>query len=929
MRSYQGGQKMANNDLRIKVTGEFDSSGITLGLNETANTVANTSQQVNNANSSIQNSTEALNNALSDSNQIINQAGDSLDNMRDSTASASNSQNDLASNLAISNVAFENLTEGLKEAIVMIKDYIAESINLANSLEQTKERLHNMQLSSREADDMIAKLKQTSFDTGTSVKDLSTAAEILAKAGINAGDSLDYVNTLATASGQSIEETADVFAKAMRGESEGIDKLKESFGITNEQLTTHGIKLDELGEVTIKTAREQEALANAIKEIINANYSDAIDRHGKSLQGAIEDLSSTIDRLKTTTGELIAPVLSEALNALTRLLKAFESLPEPVKNTVSSLGLLVTITTTIQTSLPIIIKAWTSLASVLELNATSATANATAQTASATATSAGGTAAAAASGGYTALAVSVGLVVAKLALLIEGFYAANIAITESKEAVKALTLADNEETEAIKRRTEALKTGKNAYSEITAEVAKAGAVLNRNTTVNDVEKMIAGGISLEKVKSAANRARLYAEELTKFASESPTQENRGRASLAREQASQLSAGAEIYAKYQEQAKKSLEESLKTSKELKKKQEEAAKMAEKKAQENLKAQKAAEMEAKKAAEIEAKNKAIAQAKAIEEHTLKSLASIEEKRKKTIEAKTKTELQAIDTAIQRMKALLRTDETILSNSKARETVEKRIRDLTEERRQKENEIAKIRKSAEQSLAEAKEKYNKERISTLEQELNNTSPGSSKYGEIKSELDKRKEQSSLYERQGIINDYNSRIQQAGSESNATILKNALKYELLAQAENRNREQSNSISKNDYFAQNDSQDKNASSVLSNSVNNIKTTFEDLRTAGSNTSKTMQELANLNLTGVISALQSLTTSAMGAAGALAQISQASKNSSNNMSFNQNISINGNMQGSDVDTEEILKRGMNKIQSSWREREKFNDIMGG
>ena len=124
---------MANNDLRIKVTGEFDSSGITLGLNETANTVANTSQQVNNANSSIQNSTEALNNALSDSNQIINQAGDSLDNMRDSTASASNSQNDLASNLAISNVAFENLTEGLKEAIVMIKDYIAESINLANS----------------------------------------------------------------------------------------------------------------------------------------------------------------------------------------------------------------------------------------------------------------------------------------------------------------------------------------------------------------------------------------------------------------------------------------------------------------------------------------------------------------------------------------------------------------------------------------------------------------------------------------------------------------------------------------------------------------------------------------------------------------------------------------------------------------------------
>ena len=90
-----------------------------------------------------------------------------------------------------------------------------------------------------------------------------------------------------------------------------------------------------------------------------------------------------------------------------------------------------------------------------------------------------------------------------------------------------------------------------------------------------------------------------------------------------------------------------------------------------------------------------------------------------------------------------------------------------------------------------------------------------------------------------------------------------------------------------------------------------------------------MQELANLNLTGVISALQSLTTSAMGAAGALAQISQASKNSSNNMSFNQNISINGNMQGSDVDTEEILKRGMNKIQSSWREREKFNDIMGG
>lgn len=917
---------MANNDLKISVRSEFDSSGISLGLSEAGNATQELANRVSDANSSILASSNDVANALDSAGNSINDACDITQQLSEANIQASNTQEDLANKIALSNATLDSITEGFQEVISAIQAYISESISLANSLEQTNERLVNMQLSATEADAMISRLKQTSINTGSSVADLASGVEILASAGIDASDSLDYVNTLATASGQSIQETARIFALALQGEAGAIGELKESFGITGAMLSEYGVKLDDMGQATVSNASQQKILSDALKAVINSKYGDAIERHGKSLQGAIEDLSSTIDRLKTTTGELIAPILSQALNALTRLLKAFEALPEPVKNTVTSLGLLTTITTTINASLPVLLKSWQALSGILDINTASATANATAQTASATATTAGGASATVASVGYKALATSVGLAAAKIGLLIAGVYSINTVLHESKEAINALNLADEEETASIKRRTEALKTGKNAYSDIITEASKAGAVLNRNTTLQDVEKLIAGGISLEQVKSAANKARLYAEELTKFAAESPTQENKRKASLAREEASQLSAGAEIYAKYQEDAKKSLEASLKASEELKKSQEQAAKEAEKQAKE-------AEKQAKLKAEIAEKQKAIAQQKAIEEHTEKSLASIEEKRKKVIEAKAKTDLQALDTALQRTKALLRDDETIAKNAKAREAVEKRIRDLVEERKQKEEEIANIRKSAEKSLSDAQERYNKERITTIEGELSNTQVGSKKYFELKSELDKRQEQSSIYERQGIIDSYKTRIEQAGSIENANILRNALKYDLLAQNESKTREQAQKTNNqiNNSFAQYDSNKNNQDlTALSNNITGVKNVFDDIKTAGQGTEKSMSALANIDLTGLTSAFQSLTTAAMGCAGALSQLATSSKSSnSGGSSFSQNISINGNMQGSDVDTNEILKIGMQKLQKDLRDREKYSDIFGG
>lgn len=272
----------------------------------------------------------------SDAAGDFSEAAEALDDAAGSTDSASSTFSQLNSVLSTLSPGTAQFTTNLLaagSAVTMLQAAAAaaraalsklwqsyqEAEQVYSSLEQASLRLGKMQQDAQLTADSIAAIWERSRSSGTSVNDLAQAAEVISRAGGNFKELIAYVEETATATGKSLPEVASIITKAMQGSSKAVMQLQMQLGIGSEELARYGAELDENGEIATKTTVQQEALADAVKAFIEANYFGSLAEYAETAAGATDNYRAAVERLKKSYGEDAIKSISNFKNALADL----------------------------------------------------------------------------------------------------------------------------------------------------------------------------------------------------------------------------------------------------------------------------------------------------------------------------------------------------------------------------------------------------------------------------------------------------------------------------------------------------------------------------------------------------------------------------------------------------------------------------------
>jgi hypothetical protein len=308
---------------------------------ETAAALAEAQAELADQSEQAASSASSLASALSESGASdaagdFSETAEALDDAAGSTDAASSSISQLNSILSVISPGTAQFTTNLlaagsavnllqaaavaaKTAMSYLWGTYKEAEKVYSSLEQASLRLGKMQQDAQLTADSVAAIWERSRSSGTSVNDLAQAAEVISRAGGNFRELIAYIEETATATGKSLPEVASIITKAMQGSSKAVMQLQMQLGISAEDLAAFGAELDENGEIAAKTTSQQEALADAVKAFVEANYFGSLAEYAETAAGATDNYRAAVERLKKTYGEDAVKSISSFKNALADL----------------------------------------------------------------------------------------------------------------------------------------------------------------------------------------------------------------------------------------------------------------------------------------------------------------------------------------------------------------------------------------------------------------------------------------------------------------------------------------------------------------------------------------------------------------------------------------------------------------------------------
>lgn len=215
---------------------------------------------------------------------------------------------------------------GLTAGFNAVSGFYRDAGELNSILEQTELRLSKMQGSAELTAASMEEIRKRSRESGTSLKDLAQAAEVVTRAGGDFKELAQYVEETATATGKSLPEVASIITKAMQGSSKAVLQMQNALAISTEDLAMYGAELDENGEVSAKTAEQQEKLANAVKAFIENNYFGSLEKYAKTAAGSVDNLGSAVENFKAIWGDEWIQPLKNLRNMAAEIIDVINSL---------------------------------------------------------------------------------------------------------------------------------------------------------------------------------------------------------------------------------------------------------------------------------------------------------------------------------------------------------------------------------------------------------------------------------------------------------------------------------------------------------------------------------------------------------------------------------------------------------------------------
>ena len=242
-------------------------------------------------------------------------------------------------------VALSGVAAGLSRVRDFGTRQLTGFVQAAGRLENVTQAFTSVLGSATAANDAIDRLRRASQDPGLTFQVASRAAQRFISYGVAVEDAVAITRGFANAAVLSGTSTREL--------DEGLRQLAKSIG-------TGKIEQDDLNSITErfgpiaqriraeygKTGQEVTAALNASGTSV-AQFALELSRLDKqpkasadSLSNAISNLQNAVEELSAQFGEILLPVVKDAVNELTNLLNRFKELPQPVKEATVTAGVL-------------------------------------------------------------------------------------------------------------------------------------------------------------------------------------------------------------------------------------------------------------------------------------------------------------------------------------------------------------------------------------------------------------------------------------------------------------------------------------------------------------------------------------------------------------------------------------------------------------
>lgn len=205
-------------------------------------------------------------------------------------------------------------------------------IETASNFEQYKIKLQTVTGSSEEAVKQLSYLKKYAEQTPFNVEELTQAGTTLKIYGQDIQQTMPLVADLAATMGREIPHAALAFGRAMKGSTFGFRILRESYGITTEELKKFGAIVDK-GKLILHSHSEGVKRAGeALTNLIQTKYGNAMALQADTAKTSMANLQDVITNLTAEVGESFLPVVKQATIQLKGFLQGIRSLQDGYKD---------------------------------------------------------------------------------------------------------------------------------------------------------------------------------------------------------------------------------------------------------------------------------------------------------------------------------------------------------------------------------------------------------------------------------------------------------------------------------------------------------------------------------------------------------------------------------------------------------------------
>lgn len=199
-----------------------------------------------------------------------------------------------------------------------------DAIATAGEFEQLRAKLVTIQKSSETASETFEYAKTLAASTPFDVKGVVDAAVQLEVYGQNSKELLPVVANLASAMGGDLSAAATAMGRALSGSSEGLQSLRDSFGVNTDKLVKFGAALNKQGGIAVDNAENIEKLKKALVGLVNTEFEGGIERQAKTIAGAMANVEDQVTNTKAAIGDVFAPYVSVISEQVVNLLEKMQ-----------------------------------------------------------------------------------------------------------------------------------------------------------------------------------------------------------------------------------------------------------------------------------------------------------------------------------------------------------------------------------------------------------------------------------------------------------------------------------------------------------------------------------------------------------------------------------------------------------------------------